>query len=173
MDCPDKQLLQDLIDNELDKINASEVIAHIRSCCKCKDLFRQILSVYNGLSEAVDESPCPSRDILEKYARKELTKNEAARIKEHVDFCSRCDSYVWLFSASKTELADWQAKENLAYQKFRSRNLGYDAAKETLRNLLPAKIEMLDKVWGSILSLVLDLKEKATEQWPSFGSPGL
>ena len=172
MNCPDKQLLQELVDSELEKGLASEVMGHIKSCSKCKDDFRQILTVYNALSETVDESPCPSSDALEKCVQKMLSTDEANKIQEHIDFCSRCDSYVWLFSASETELADWQAKEELAYRKFRSKNLGYDVAKETLKKLLPGKIEIFDKVWGSILSLVLDLKDKAAEQWPSFSSPG-
>jgi len=73
MNCPDKQLLQDLVDSELEKGLASKVMDHIRSCNKCKEQFRQILTVYNGLSETVDEFPCPSRDTMEKYAQKVLS----------------------------------------------------------------------------------------------------
>ena len=172
MDCPDKQILQDLVDGELQKSKKVVVTEHIRSCGKCKDELQEILALYDALCKTVDESQCLSTDTLEQYAHGTLSKDEAKKLEEHIEFCSRCESYVWLFSASETELADWQAKEKSEYLKFRAKNLGYDTAKETLKKLLPGKIELFDKIWGSVLRLVVELKDKATEQWPSFSSPG-
>ena len=30
---------------------------------------------------------------------------------------------------------------------------------------------MFDKIWSAVLTLVLDLRTKALEQWPAFGAP--
>lgn len=172
MDCLDKETLQDLVDGELQKSKIPQVIEHVRSCDKCKTEFREILSLYDALSEAVAEVSCPSRDTLKRYAQKALSTEEMDKIKEHIEFCNRCESYLWLFKASEAELADWEANEKLSYQKFRAKNLGYDAAKESLKKLLPSKTKLFDRIWGSVLNLVLDLKDKATDQWPAFKSPG-
>ena len=63
MNCPDKQLLLDLVDSEIEKGLASEVMGHIRSCNKCKEQFRQILTVYNALGETVDELKAVFADL--------------------------------------------------------------------------------------------------------------
>ena len=94
MNCPDKQLLHDLVDGELEKDQQSEVKGHIRLCSICKEQFLQILNVYNALNETVDNSPCPSLDILEKHANNSLAKDHADKVQEHIDFCSRCESYI-------------------------------------------------------------------------------
>jgi len=172
MDCLDKETLQDLVDGELQKSKIPQVIEHIRSCDKCKTEFREILSLYSTLSEAVAEDSCPSRDTLKRYAQGVLSIEEMSKTKEHIEFCNHCESCLWLFKASEAELADWEANEKLSYQKFRARNLGHDAAKESLKKVLPNKIDLFDKIWGSVLNLVLDLKDKAAEQWPAFQSPG-
>lgn len=172
MHCPDKETLQDLVDGELQKSKVPQVIEHIRLCDKCKTEFREILSLYNALSKAVAKDVCPSIDALKNYAQKALPTEEMDKVKEHIEFCNRCESYLWLFRASEAELAEWQANEKLSYQKFRARSLGYDAAKESLKKLLPGKVELFDRIWESVLNLVVDLKNKTAEQWPTFKSPG-
>lgn len=171
MDCPDKQILQDLIDDELDNDQAAQVVVHIRSCNKCKREFGEILWIYKGLKEVVGEVECPSKDTLERYAKNALSEATMNDIKKHIDLCVSCSSFVHLLTASEAELARWQAEEERSYQEFADKNLGYQAAKEVLGKLLPGRFEFLDEIWNSVLKLALDLRTKAVEQWPKFGTP--
>jgi anti-sigma factor ChrR (cupin superfamily) len=169
MNCPDKEIMQDFVDGELSDTDAKPVVKHIRSCDSCKAELQEIFTLYNTLNHVVDEDQCPSLDALESYADNSCSKEQAGKIAEHIGLCGRCKSYVWALQASSEELANWQTQEELAFKEFQAGELGYDAAKETLNRLLPAKIELLDKGWQSLLSFVLDLKDKAMESWPSFG----
>ena len=45
MSCPEKQLLQDMVDGELEKSQVSDLKEHIKSCSKCKEQFLQILNI--------------------------------------------------------------------------------------------------------------------------------
>ncbi len=168
MNCPDKETFQDFVDGELSDAKIRSTIGHIRSCDSCKTELRELYTLHNALNRIVDKDKCPSLDALEKYADNSCSDEQASKIAEHIDFCSRCRSYVWAFQASEEELANWQTQEELAYKEFEAKELGYNAAKETLCKLLPGKIDLLDKIWQSALSFVLDLKDKAIENWPSF-----
>lgn len=170
MDCPDKQILQDLVDDKLGNGKAAQVVEHIRSCNKCKSEFGEILRMYKGLKEVVGEAECPSKDTLEKYVKNALSKTVLNDIKKHIELCVSCSSFVHLLTASEAELARWQAEEERSYQEFVDKNLGYEVAKEVLGKLLPTKLELFDKIWDSVLKLVLDLRTKAVEQWPKFGA---
>ena len=168
MNCPDKETFQDFVDGELSDAKIRSTIGHIRSCDSCKTELRELYTLHNALNRIVDKDKCPSLDALEKYADNSCSDEQTSKIAEHIDFCSRCRSYVWAFQASEEELANWQTQEELAYKEFEAKELGYNAAKETLCKLLPGKIDLLDKIWQSALSFVLDLKDKAIENWPSF-----
>ena len=168
MDCPSKEILQDFMDGELPEVKCRPIIEHIRSCDTCKTELREVFSLCKVLNQAVDKDKCPSLETLDSYANNTCGNEEIGKIKEHVDFCGRCKSYVWAFQASEEQLADWQKQDDLAYREFEAKTLGYDSAKETLQQLLPGKIELLDKAWQSLLAFVLDLKDKAIENWPSF-----
>ncbi|HDY87777.1 MAG TPA: hypothetical protein ENH82_06615 [bacterium] len=168
MNCPDKETFQDFVDGELSESNIKQIVKHIRSCGTCKTELRELYTLHNALNKIVDEDKCPSLDALEKYADNSCSDEQTSEIAEHIDFCSQCRSYVWAFQASEEELANWQTQEELAYKEFEAKELGYDAAKETLCELLPDKIDLVDKIWQSALSFMLDLKDKAIENWPSF-----
>lgn len=168
MDCPDKEVIQDFVDGDLSESTVKQLMTHIRSCDACKTELRQLYTLHSALNRIVDKDKCPLLDELEKYADKSCSDEQTGKITEHIDFCSRCRSYVWAFQASEEELADWQAQEELDFKEFEAKELGYNTAKETLQKLLPNKIDLLEKGWGSILSLVLDLKDRAMESWPSF-----
>ncbi len=168
MNCPNRETMQDFVDGELEKAQDQQIIEHVRSCKICKMELQEILKLYDALNQVVDADQCPSVELLKGYADNTCTEEQISRIKEHVDFCGRCGLYVWSFQASDEELAEWQAQEEQAYQEYEAHELGYNTAKETLQKLLPNKIEMFDNVWQSVLTLVLDLKQKAMESWPSF-----
>ena len=168
MDCPSKEILQDFMDGDLPEAKSRPIIEHIRSCDTCKTELREVFSLYRVLNQVVDKDKCPSLETLESYADNTCASEEIGKIKEHIDSCGRCRSYVWAFQASEEELADWQKQDDLAYQEFEAQNLGYDSAKETLQQLLPGKMELLDKAWQSVRAFVQDLKDKAIESWPSF-----
>lgn len=168
MDCPNKETFQDFIDGELSESNIKLITDHIRSCDPCKDKLRQLYTLHNALNQVIDKAPCPSLNTLEKYAEGSCSDEQTGQTAEHIDLCGRCKSYVWAFGASEEELADWQAREQRAYNEFKAGKLGYDAARETLSALLPGKIDLVDKIWQSLLSFVLDIKDKAIENWPSF-----
>jgi len=70
--------------------------------------------------------------------------------------------------ASEQELADWQMQEEAEYRKFAAENSASNLARATLEKLLPAKMELFDKAWQSVLDFVNGLKGKAVESWPSF-----
>lgn len=159
--------MQDFVDGELEKAQDQQIIEHVRSCKTCKIELQEILMLYGALNQIVDADQCPSVELLKSYADNTCAEEQVNKIKEHVDFCGRCGLYVWSFQASDEEFQEWQAQEEQAYREYEAHELGYDAAKETLQKLLPNKLEMLDNVWQSILTLVLDLKEKAMESWPS------
>ena len=174
MNCPSKEDLQDFMDGELPEAKSRSIIDHIRSCQTCKDELREVFSLQRVLGKVVDRDICPSMETLESYADNTCTAGEMARIKEHIDSCGRCKSYVWAFGASEKELANWQKQDDLAYREFETQNLGYDAAEAALGQLLPGKMELLDKAWQSVRAFVQDLKDKALESWPSFvGGPRL
>jgi len=168
MNCPDRETFQDFVDGELSESKVKQIVKHIRSCDTCKTELRELYTLHNALNQVVDKDKCSSLDALEKYADNNCSDEQASKISEHIDFCSRCRSYVWAFQASEDKLADWQIQEELAYKEFEAKELGYNAAKETLSKLLPGKIDLVDKIWQSALSFVLDIKDKAIENWPSF-----
>lgn len=172
MDCPTKEILQDFVEGQLQQSQRSRLIEHIRSCGKCKHELEEIFALHNALTESVNHDTCLSFDTLDAYAKSTLDKKQESRIKTHIEFCKRCESFLWMLKASPKELEAWQADEQAAYQEFRAKNLGYDAAREAIRNLLPGKVEVFDQLWRSILTLVSDLKNKAVEHWPSFSGPG-
>lgn len=168
MDCPSKETMQDYIDGELPEADILEIAEHIRSCGGCKSELQEILSLQNALNQVVSEDKCPSYDFLESYSNNTCDSSKVGETKEHIDLCSRCRSYVWALQASEADLANWQAQDEIAYKEFCEKDLGFAVVKSTLQKLLPAKIDLLEKGWESILSLVLDLKDKAMESWPSF-----
>jgi hypothetical protein len=164
MNCPNKETMQDFVDGELEEAQDEQIIEHVRSCKTCKMELQEILTLYDALSQVVDSDQCPSLEVLKSYTDNTCHKEQASKIKEHVDFCGRCGLYVWSFLASGEDFKEWQAQEDLAFDEHEA----YEAAKETLLKLLPKKIELLDNVWQSMLAFVLDLKGKAIENWPSF-----
>ena len=168
MACPSKEDMQDFMDGELPEAKSRPIIEHIRSCNTCKNELRQVFSLHGILNKVVDKDQCPSLETLESYADNTCASEEIGKIKEHIDLCGRCRSYVWAFQASEEQLTDWQKQDELAYQEFEAQNLGYNSAKETLQQLLPGKMELLDNAWQSVRAFVQDLKDKAIESWPSF-----
>ena len=169
MDCPSKENMQGFIDGELAEEQSLSIIKHIRSCDTCKTELREILALCRILDLAVSADRCPSLDALENYAACTETEKDTA-ITEHIEFCHSCRSYVWAFSASDQELADWQKQEALAYDEFKAKELGYNPAREALQKLMPTKIELLDKLWQATLTFVLGLKDMAMSSWPSFNT---
>ncbi len=168
MNCPDKETIQDFVDGELSESKIKQTVEHIRSCDACKAELQELWTLHHTLNHVVDTDECPSLETLEKYADNSCSDEQAGEIAEHIDVCGRCRSYVWAFQASEEELANWQAQEELAYKEFEAKELGYDAARETLGKLLPGKIDLLDRLWQSALGFVLEIKDKAVENWPSF-----
>jgi hypothetical protein len=168
MNCPSKEIVQDFIDGELPEIENQNIAEHIRSCGACKAELKEILSLHKVLNQVVGEDKCPSYDVLESYADNTCANDKISEIKGHIDLCSRCRFYTWALIASEAELVDWQTQDEKAYKEFCEKDLGFNAVKDTLQKLLPAKIDLLEKGWESILSFVLDLKDKAVESWPSF-----
>jgi hypothetical protein len=124
------------------------------------------------LRTIVTEDACPSQATLESYAENVLATDAKARVKEHLEFCSTCRFHVWLCTASESELAQWQADEEQAHRQYEAQNLGHQAAREVLTSLLPTGLEFWDRIWDSARKLVLDLRAKAPQQWPTFGAPG-
>ncbi|MBD3376631.1 hypothetical protein GF406_16465 [candidate division KSB1 bacterium] len=170
MNCPKRAVLQDYIDGELSQDDNQSIIKHIQSCTKCKEQLRDIFVLQKTLSKVIQEDPCPPVEILEKYAKNIGSTETAGTIKEHIDLCANCRSYVWAFQATEEELAQWQSQEEQSFKEYLAQNQGFDAAKAVLLKLLPNKIELFDK-WGlAILSWVSGLKDKALEQWPSLTS---
>ena len=168
MNCLDKETMQDFIDGELPKVEIQTITEHIRSCDTCKTELQEILSLQNVINQVVSKNKCPSYDLLESYSGNVCESRKTGEIKEHIDLCCRCRFYVWALQASGADLANWQTQEEKAYKEFREKDLGFITVKDTLQKLLPAKIDLLEKAWESVLSLVLDLKDKAMENWPSF-----
>jgi len=167
MNCPDKEILQDLVDGQLSQDKARPVIEHIQSCPSCRNELREILVLYNALNRVVQDDTCPSVETLEQYAKNTCSEETIDTIKDHVDLCIRCRSYVWAVKASAEEIAQWQANEERSYREYLAQSPGYIAAKEILQKLLPAKLELLDRGWQSVSSWMSDLKDKAIENWPS------
>jgi hypothetical protein len=161
MNCPEREILQDLADGELPEAQVVEVAKHIRSCVRCKNELREILTVHRALSEIVSEDICPVIDTLEACAHGTLSPEDSTKIKQHVATCSRCRSYLWAFQASQADLEVWQTQEQTAFEQYRTRNLGYAAAKETLGKLLPGASGLFDQLWQSVVVLVTDLRNKA------------
>jgi len=168
MNCPDKETFQDFVDGELSESKVKQIVKHIRSCDTCKTELRELYTLHSALNQVIDKDKCPSLDELEKYADNSCSADQSTKIAEHIDFCSRCRSCVWALQASEEELANWQTQEELDYKEFEAKELGYDTAKQVLSKLLPGKIDMVDKIRQSALDFVLDIRDKAIENWPSF-----
>lgn len=167
MNCPDRNILLNLVDGQLSPDEVKSVTDHIQACSSCRNKLKEILVLYNALDRVVQEDICPSIETLEQFAKKNCPAEQVIAIGEHVDLCARCRSYVWAFGASEEDMAQWQAQEEQAYREYLAQSPGYIAAKEALLTLLPAKLDLLEKSWQSIVSWVFDLKEKALENWPS------
>ena len=117
MDRLSEETLQDLVDGELRESAATQAIAHIRSCNRCRREFAEILALYEGLRLTVATDACPSTATLEAYIQKALARETMGTIRKHLEFCSECRSYVWLLTASASELATWQAEEEQAQRR--------------------------------------------------------
>lgn len=170
MDCLSEETLQDLVDGELQESAATQAIAHIRSCDRCRREFAEILALYEGLRLTVATDACPSQTTLEAYAKDTLPSETLTTVKRHVEFCSECRSYVWLLTASASELANWQAEEEQAQRQYETTSTARDAAHEVLAGLLPAGLEFLDRLWDSTCALVRNLRSKTAQPCPSFGT---
>ncbi|MBI9018482.1 MAG: zf-HC2 domain-containing protein [Phycisphaerae bacterium] len=165
MECPGKEIIQDYIDGELSSEQAESIQSHIQSCQNCKTELNEILTFHNVINTVVSEDKCPPLDTLKDYINNGCKDDNLTK---HIEFCDRCSSYAWAFQASPEELEAWQKQQESAYQEYKSKELGYDTAKETLTKLLPPRIDLLEKTWQSVLRFVLDLKTKTIETWPSF-----
>lgn len=165
MDCLSKETLQDYIDGELSQEQSRTIEKHIQGCEACKTELSEMLSFHSVINQVVSEDDCPSLDTLQDYA---TSGCEDEKITKHIEFCDRCRSYAWTFQASEDELIKRQQQEELAYQEFKGKELGCDAAKETLIKLLPSRIDVFERGWQSFLKFVLDLKTKAIDNWPVF-----
>ena len=168
MDCPSKEVLLDFIDGELPEEQSHQISEHIGSCDSCKTELRELLALFSVLNNTIDNDKCLALDKLQNYAEGTCGLEDKEHIAKHVEFCNRCRSYVWSFQASEQELADWQKREEAEYRKFAAENSASDLARATLEKLLPARVELFDKAWQSVLDFVDDLKGKAIENWPSF-----
>ena len=169
MNCPEEKILQDFVDGELSRQDTDKITEHIRGCSSCKDQLGQLFTLQNALSQIVDADPCPSLEDLDSFCNKTCSPQQAEDISGHVELCSRCRSYVWAMGATEDEIAEWQKQEELEYQKSQKKEFGYDSIKEVLTKLLPSKINILEKTWQSAVDMVVDLRDKATDQWPAFG----
>ncbi len=167
MNCPDREIIQDYIDSELSDTNAKSITEHIRTCSTCKKQLQELLAFHDTLNSLVENDQCPSIADLERYSNNTCQQAQANEIGEHIGLCSRCQTYVWALGASQQELDNWQKQEEQGFREYLARTPGYIAAKESLLKLLPAKLEMLDESWQSVLSWVSSLKDKALENWPS------
>lgn len=170
MDCPNKNTIQDFVDGELSEEQFQPLIDHVRSCEVCKTELRELMSLHHILNQAVSADECPSLDTLESYAACGQAEEKDSAITEHMEFCDSCRSYAWAFSASPEDLANWQAQQQRAFDEFQAKEFGYDVAQAALQTLMPAKIELLERMWQSTLAFIQDLKEKAIESWPTFGA---
>lgn len=167
MNCPNKEALQDFVDGELSQDESRSLVKHIQSCQSCKDQLRDIFVLQDTLNTIVQQDPCLPVETLEQYAQDSCPEEAIEDIKQHIELCARCRSFVWAFQASEEEMAQWQAQEEQAYREYLAESHGYQSAKEILTQLLPGKIELLDQTWQSLLSWVSELKTKAIESWPS------
>lgn len=170
MDCLSEETLQDLVDGELQESAATQAIAHIRSCDRCRREFTEILALYEGLRLTVATDACPSQATLEAYAQEAPARDTMTTVRKHLEFCSECRSYVWLLTASASELANWQAQEEQAQRQYETTSTARDAAHEVLAGLLPAGLEFLDRLWDSTCALVHNLRAKTAQPCPSFGT---
>ena len=85
MNCPDKEIIQDLVDSELSQDDAQSVIKHIQGCKDCKEHLREIFVLYNTLNSIVQKDTCPPVGTLEQYAENTCPAEKIDAIKEHVD----------------------------------------------------------------------------------------
>jgi len=163
MDCLSEEMLQDLVDGELPDSAAAEVVAHIRSCDRCRREFTEILALYEGLRLTVAKDACPSQTTLKAYSQEALAAETMATVRKHLEFCSECRSYVWLLTASEPELANWQTQEEQAHRQYEATSVGRDAAREALASVLPAGLELLDRLWDCACAFSRDLR---AQTWP-------
>lgn len=167
MNCPNKEALQDFIDGELSQENSQSIVKHIQSCQNCKDQLRDIFILQDTLNTIIQQDPCLPVETLEQYAQDSYPSETVDAVKEHIELCARCRTFVWAFQASEEEMTQWQAQEEQAYREYLAESSGYQSAKVVLAQLLPGKIELLGQTWQSLLSWVSELKTKAIESWPS------
>jgi hypothetical protein len=170
MGCIEREVLEDLVDGELGECETARAIEHIRSCSKCKREFSEILALYEGLQTAVVKDVCPSQTTLEAYTQDALPSDAMTTVRKHLEFCCECRSYVWLLTASESELANWQAQEEQAHKQDEATSAGRAAAREVLAGLLPAGLEFLDWLWDSACTLVRDLRGNTAQTWPPLGT---
>ncbi len=172
MNCPEKKILQDLVDCELSEEQHIEVIAHIKSCDKCRGQLKQMLVFYRALSDVVAMEACPSKDELENFAHGKLSLQNSDRVREHIVLCAQCESYVQLFQATDEQLAEQAEREKVIFQKAAAQGRAYDAARVILKKLLPDKVSVFDSLWEHISGVLEEMLESKSIKGLSFGDSG-
>ena len=168
MSCPGKEMLQDYIDGDLPEDKIRIIEQHLQSCDPCQTEMREIVSLLGVLGQVVAKDVCPSADELEQYVKNPAPGEKTDRIKEHIELCAHCKMNVWALGASPQELQAWQDREEEAYREYEAQQLGFRSAQEILRQLLPAKVQILEKAWQSVLDFMRDLPARTIEALPSF-----
>ncbi len=168
MSCPGKEVLQDYIDGDLPEDKKRTIDQHLESCDRCQTEMKKIVSLLGILGQVAEKDACPSPDELEQYVNNPADGKETDRIREHIELCAHCKTHVWALRASPEELQAWQNGEQEAYRQYEAQQLGFHTAQEVLRQLLPEKVQILEKAWQSVLDFMRDLPAKTLEALPSF-----
>lgn len=169
MNCPDEKQMRDLADCELSVDEEARILEHIKSCSKCKDRFKKILTFQRMLGEAVDMEACPSKQELEDFALNKLSVESSVRIKEHIKLCTSCESYVQLFMATDEQLAEQAAHEKIVFQKAAAQGRAYDVARVILKKLLPDKTSIFESLWDHISDVLEEMLANKSIKGLSFG----
>ena len=168
MSCPDKEVLQDYVDGDLAEDKARSVEQHLQSCDHCQNEVAEMVSLLQVLGQVAEKEVCPSSEELEKYVKNTAPGQEAERIREHIDLCAHCNLNAWALGASPEELQAWEDREQTEFHEYESEQLGFRTAQEVLRQLLPGKLQLLEKAWQSVVDFMQDLPSKTIDALPSF-----
>ncbi|MBM4137591.1 MAG: hypothetical protein FJ241_12290 [Nitrospira sp.] len=152
--CPEKELLEKFIGNELSEEMNEKIFSHVEVCDKCKDTVLCLITKERNLLQSLSKSVSsrkkeilPSKSCLSKaailaYATDCLDDKQLKLIESHIEKCDKC----------LTELMELQKKLSLPSEVELEMSVLRKKTKETVES--EDILEIFLKIKGHILDLV-------------------
>jgi hypothetical protein len=92
MECPEENILFELINGELEENNEQPLIDHIGQCKDCQRKIKLLID-FDAMLDKIENNAsheCPDASLLNMYESKELDGKQRDKIAKHIDECLSC-----------------------------------------------------------------------------------